>query len=168
MCTARVINCKTYKNNMWTFQMTRKWFIITHSCLAAMCTPVIVCLTGLIEVCIWDRFTPELESFCVYRTIKSSRSSVFPLSRDFPLLVTSTVTLSPFLCLLMEREIESTWFIPRKWCWAVEVCRDCHVFDHTLLKHSGNGQDKKIYECFSHYNVLFITLHATTESPVPL
>ena len=33
-------------------------------------------------------------------------------------------------------------------------------------KHSVNSQDNKKYECRNHHNVLFITLHATTESLV--
>ena len=48
-----------------------------------------ICLTGWIEACIWDRYTPEQESFGVYMMIKSSRSWVFTLSRDFPLLLQS-------------------------------------------------------------------------------
>ena len=33
-------------------------------------------------------------------------------------------------------------------------------------KRSGKSQDKKTVECGDHFNVVFITLHATTESIV--
>ena len=47
------------------------------------------CLNGWIKASCWDRYTPELEGFGLYMTIRSFRRWVYPFFRDFPLSIQS-------------------------------------------------------------------------------
>ena len=143
-----------------------------------------ISITGYIEACIWNRYTPEQEWFGVYMMIKSSRSIVFPCQETFFSYYSHLVHFS------LSFDEEKDWNYmdyPRN--WTLYNCRwlsRCGVYrlhgngysprvwpckwaqTTPILKICVHSQEKKTVECGNQYNVLFLMLHDKIESLVQI
>ena len=103
------------------------------------------CLTG----CDWSMCLRQVHAragivWRVHGDKELQELSVPPFTRLSSLI---TVILSPFLCLLLKRKIESTWFnfktkpCTLACCWEVEACTDCMGMD--ILPECGHVSDHR-------------------------
>ena len=83
---------------------------------------------------------------------------------SLPLFHSYYSNVVPF-SLSFDKETDLKYMVYPKELNHVKVCTDCKGMD-ILPKVIVNSQDKKSVGYGNHYNMLFLTLHATTESLV--